>query len=113
MNGNSTNQTKTWLAVSGGLLLLALAVVAFLWKEIPPEIPWFFSLPWGEDQLMKKSGLIWVLGTAIIIATGTSFLPRWTKSGDKVIEQTIMMTIFLGCLLLTISLGKVLIILTL
>lgn len=41
--------------ISLGLLLLALVFLAVFWQKLPPEIPLFYSLPWGEEQLGPPS----------------------------------------------------------
>ena len=52
------------------IVMIMLAVVWFLsttlllvfWKKLPPEMPWFYSLPWGEGQLIGKEGVAIVMG---------------------------------------------------
>ncbi len=52
------------------IVIIVLAVVWFLsaalllvfWKKLPPEMPWFYSLPWGEEQLISKEGMVFVMG---------------------------------------------------
>jgi len=41
-------------------VLLMVAVLLFAWKRLPPEVPLFYSRPWGESQLAEKEWL-WVL----------------------------------------------------
>lgn len=55
-------------------LIAAVAVASSLgiWyafgRSLPPEIPVFYSLPWGEDQLTGSWGLLIPLGLVIGIA---------------------------------------------
>ncbi len=99
--------SKSYLIVSFLIVLVCWLEILIFWNKIPPQIPWFYSLPWGESQLMYKSGLIWLLGLTTIISFVTSYLPKWTKKDDVVIEKTIyIMTIIAGVLLL-LSLTKV------
>lgn len=44
--------------ISLGLLLLALVLLAVFWQKLPPEIPLFYSLPWGEEQLGSPGFLL-------------------------------------------------------
>lgn len=46
-----------------GIFLLVL--VGLLWKRLPPELPLFYSLPWGESQIVNKPLLL--LPPAIIL----------------------------------------------
>jgi hypothetical protein len=49
-----TLATSTWLA--------CLLTVALYWNRLPPELPFLYSLPWGEAWLIKRETLVWVLG---------------------------------------------------
>lgn len=40
-------------------------LVGLLWKKLPPELPLFYSLPWGENQIVDKPLLL--LPPAIIL----------------------------------------------
>ena len=35
------------------------------WREIPPEVPLFYSMPWGQDQLVNPVWLGLPLGLAL------------------------------------------------
>lgn len=58
-----------------GTLLLLGAGGFFLasYGSLPPQLPWLYSLPWGEAQLIPKPwfGLSLV---AVLLATGINFL---------------------------------------
>lgn len=97
-----------WLLFPLGVLLVAGLFILFLWKKIPPEIPWFYSLPWGENQLMPKIGLPLILGSNILILFFGNLLSQWTKNKDKIIEQTVMASLAFICFMLLINMTKVL-----
>lgn len=44
---------------------LAIGLLLLNWNTLPPQIPWFYSLPWGEEQLVPKNWLI-----AIVVSFG-------------------------------------------
>lgn len=46
--------------VAGVVMVLGylLILVGVFWSKLPPEIPLFYSLPWGEQWLVDKSGLL-------------------------------------------------------
>ncbi len=99
---------NSWFLFSLGILLTAGLFIAFLWKRIPPEIPWFYSLPWGENQLMPKIGLPLILGSNILVLFFGNLLSQWTKNKDKIIEQTVMASLAFICFMLLINMAKVL-----
>ncbi len=58
-----------WITAGGGLVFVGFGVLAWMWNGLPPEIPWLYSLPWGEQQLVDKiwfavglGGILLVLG---------------------------------------------------
>jgi hypothetical protein len=74
-----------------GLLLVALmgGSLTWMWKSLPPQIPWYYSLPSGEQQLTDKSVLIWVLGGAVFFLIVTRVLGAWAGKKDATVEITI------------------------
>lgn len=108
------SETKTkkfinrWLLISFVILVISGLYLLFIWKKIPPEIPWYYSLPWGESQLMNKNGLIVILGICPVILYLGSILSHWTKKDDVIIEQTVMVTLTFVFVMLIINIFKVL-----
>ena len=53
------------------LTLVSYAACFFLlvvkWGQLPPEVPLFYSLPWGEDQLTPPLTLILVISISLLI----------------------------------------------
>lgn len=49
-----------------GFLFFDVLFLLFFVFSLPPEIPLFYSRPWGENQLASPS-LIWLLPTAAFI----------------------------------------------
>lgn len=44
-----------WLVGLAEMLLLFAGVfLLFFWGRLPPEVPWLYSQPWGEVQLIPK-----------------------------------------------------------
>ncbi len=78
------------LAVSVSLVALMGGALAWAWKNLPPQIPWYYSLPSGEQQLVNKSVLIWTLGGAVILLLATRVIAVWAGKKDDTVEVTIM-----------------------
>ena len=53
---SSNEKEKLWRWTGGGvgLVLAALGVLVLFWGRLPPMVPWLYSLPWGEQQLVGK-----------------------------------------------------------
>ncbi len=56
------------LRLSGLLLLTSFGFLVWFWSKLPPVIPFFYSLPWGEEQLASPLAL-WISLTATIVIT--------------------------------------------
>ncbi|MEK7111333.1 MAG: hypothetical protein AAB856_01945 [Patescibacteria group bacterium] len=46
--------------------LLMLPVVWWVYRNVPPEIPIFYSRPWGGSQLAPAVALYWLAGSGIV-----------------------------------------------
>lgn len=44
-------EAKASLRIALAILLFSLALLIFTWSKLPPQLPLFYSLPWGEEQL--------------------------------------------------------------
>ena len=49
------------LAAAIGAWLFCLLAVILNWTKLPPQLPFFYSLPWGDSWLIQKEHLVWVL----------------------------------------------------
>ncbi len=69
--------------------LMGLILVWF-WKALPPQVPWFYSLPGGEQQLVDKIVLAGVLAGAAGSLLLTKIIARWASAEDSPVEITVM-----------------------
>ena len=49
------------------ILVFGLALFGFWWERLPPQVPLFYSRPWGADQLAVKPQIIFLPGLAFFI----------------------------------------------
>ncbi|MBU0619329.1 hypothetical protein KKD62_03785 [Patescibacteria group bacterium] len=57
---------KSIKKVVKAILIINVLIIGFLivvWPKLPPEVPLFYSRPWGEPQLAKKTEL-WLLSAS-------------------------------------------------
>lgn len=86
--------------VTFGLIFFVIATLAqsFLilvsWGKLPPKIPIFYSLPWGEDILVKPF-FIWVLPALTVILGLLNFLMIWYLKTNKFLRMVIVATLFM------------------
>ncbi|MBI2008514.1 hypothetical protein HYS82_02550 [Candidatus Amesbacteria bacterium] len=73
--------TTAGAVVSGGLL-------AIFFARLPPQVPLWYSRPWGEEQLASPA-ILWSIPAVIIILGGISEVVR-RKLADKVLETLLV-----------------------
>lgn len=60
--------------------LASLSVLIFFYFRLPPQVPLFYSLPWGEDQLAPSSLIFAIPGSVFLIILinllAASFFPE-------------------------------------
>jgi len=97
--GNCLNLALIALSASFFLLL-------FSWFKLPPEIPLFYSLPWGEEQLVSPF-FLWLLpgSSLVIVLINLTFASYF--SSDQLLTRVLMMTTSLYSFLATIILFRI------
>lgn len=79
---NKNEELMRWLGIYFLVMLGGLSL-AIWWKKLPPELPWLYSLPWGEQQLIKKE---LVVGGMVGLGIGVMFshlVAQWVEKTDK------------------------------
>jgi hypothetical protein len=94
-----------WTFGSVGVLLMGCFLLLFIvWQKLPPVIPLFYSLSWGEEQLGTPIQLLEVLGgsllinlinfiIAVIFIKSYSYYARLTMIGSLVITSLLIYSI--------------------
>lgn len=102
------NKTVKKILLIGEVLvaLMGLTLVWF-WKTLPPQLPWFYSLPGGEQQLVNKLVLAMVLGGAAISLFVTRVISKWASIEDGPVGITIMTGGLVAVILLAASFFRV------
>lgn len=85
------NKTVKQIFGIGQMIILVVGIsLAWFWKALPPQIPWYYSLPGGEQQLVNKLVLVVTLVVALISLYMTRIIARWASIEDSPVETTIM-----------------------
>ncbi len=74
-NGQKIRHDRVFIWTSrASLLILAVCFFALLisWGKLPPQVPLYYSLPWGEEQLGTPASLILLtLGGFLLLVLNT------------------------------------------
>ncbi len=99
ITGNCLNLALIALSASFFLLL-------FSWFKLPPKVPLFYSLPWGEEQLASPFYL-WLLPASSLAMTIINLAFASYFSSDQLITRLLMVTASLYSLLASIILFRI------
>lgn len=62
------SQSFWWTTLLTATLLgFTLTGLLWFWQKLPPVIPLFYSLPWGEEQLASPLSLLLLLSSIIFV----------------------------------------------
>lgn len=74
------------LLLGMGSLLAAVTTILLFWKKLPPEVPVFYSRPWGQEQLGGATALFVPLAATgmFLVANlvGAGLLERSSLAGE-------------------------------
>lgn len=94
-------------------LLLSLAMVIFILisgRFLPPKLPLFYSLSWGEKQLANYQQLL-IVPSSIILVTLCNLAISWQLHPQQIIFKKILLfSSVLISLILTITFVKIVLI---
>lgn len=88
-------EIKKILQLAFILWLSKVLLILFGWKFFPPEIPLFYSQPWGQEQLASPLMLFILPGLGLIIFFVNFSISRLVPQGERLIKQ-ILATAFLA-----------------
>jgi len=100
-----------------GFWLTQLGLILFFWKKIPPEVPLFYSRPWGKEQLANPLFLFLLPGlTLVVFLVNFAFLTlvktRLEKKDTSLFIKIIETTNFAFSLFCLITLVKIILLVT-
>lgn len=91
------------------MTFLSLVVILLTFKSLPPDIPLFYSLPWGEGQLTNKVFLFAIpISTFLIFTFNLVFLRVFkiekTEDNERTLEYINEALVFVSFLVSLINL---------
>ena len=92
-----------------GVAIVALmgGVLALFWNKLPPQLPWLYSFPTGDKQLINKLWFAWIfLGTEAILFL-TRLIADWAGKEDTTVQNTIMIGMVMAVVLMAASFFRI------
>ena len=88
--GEKLGTSQLIFVIGVAVIVFMAGLLGFLWKKLPPELPWLYSMPWGEQQLVQREWMVGLLGGLLGFFVLTRILARWIGSDDETVKNTII-----------------------
>lgn len=100
-----------WISFTPLLLSLLMTIFIIIsTKLLPPKLPLFYSLPWGEKQLANHSTVL-IIPAIITLVTLSNLIISWQLHPQQAFFKNILLfSTMLISLILTITFLKVVLI---
>jgi len=72
------------------ICLLIFPLAWWVSRNVPPEIPLFYSRPWGESQLVSASILYWLAASSIVVVAVHTFLAIKFHKNHRFLSQAVV-----------------------
>lgn len=95
------------LALSLATLSLGCLFLLLFWSRLPPQIPLFYSQPWGEEQLGFKIQMLFLPVFAFLIFAFSLFSARQLLNKNIILARIIIGTGGILVLVLTVALFQI------
>lgn len=86
----------------------SVAIILWHWRLLPPEVPLFYSRPWGQDQLVRAGWLFLLPAGSISWYIINTIIATFITNEYLIFTQTLYITSFIISLLSFITLIKIL-----
>lgn len=96
-------------------LIIALLTFFFLivqFNRLPPELPLFYSRPWGDEQLGKPSHLFVLPGGAFFILLINSYLGFLFSEQELLLSKILLISSVIVSIISFIALFKIIMLVT-
>jgi len=73
------------------LWLGEVLLILFTWSFLPSQVPFFYSRPWGEEQLANPAMLFLLPGLGLVIFFINLLVATFLPKEEKLMKQILMM----------------------
>ena len=102
------NNTNLQIRLFVLIMAVNFIILAVFFRKLPPVVPLFFSLPWGEEQLVSSSFLLILPFSQVVIFIINYLLAKTLLREQILYVQMIAWGLVFISILGLISLGNIL-----
>lgn len=99
-------QVKKTFFLSLAISFITGGFVLFFWQNLPPQVPLFYSKPWGEEQLGAPHLLALPLLLGILFLGINGFL-SYIVPENSFLKKILILGGMMSCLLASITLIRI------
>src|SRR3989344_3726551 len=77
----------TALRLAIGFMLVELILLSWQWHRLPPQVPLYYSRPWGEMQLAPPWALFFLPGLSAAVLVVDVFLGGRVFESEKLLAR--------------------------
>ena len=88
-------------------LVLQILIILIAWRWLPPQVPLFFSRPWGQEQLTNPIGLFFLPAFSLVIFLVNLTLTNFLTKQEKLVSQILDSVAMVFSLLLLVALIQI------
>jgi len=93
--------------ISLALLIAQIALITGSWRWLPPELPLFYSRPWGKQQLTTPWGLLILPALSLLIYLLNQLGAKFIAKENALIAKILAGSSFVFNLLCLIALIEI------
>ena len=101
----TTSDRLFW--AGAGVVLVMASVMLLFWNRLPPQLPWLYSFPWGEKQLLGKWWFVWIFAGMEGVLFATRLIANWAGKDDSTVQNTVMIGVLTTVILMAASFFKI------
>jgi len=98
---------KTAWTIFGVILLASLLVLFIFWRKLPPQIPLYYSLPWGEEQLAQTFFILILPFSSLVLGLVNLFLAVFFFDKQPLASKILSLAAVVYILLSSLALVKI------
>lgn len=98
--------------ISFASLILTLVAIAITWQLLPPVIPFFYSLPWGEEQLAPAFSLFLLPGGGLLLYFLNAAVALLIRPLSPFFARVSLIATAVGCVLIAITTINIILLMT-
>ncbi len=107
-NFATSQKLAFWINLSPFILSLLLATAILLGlQSLPPKLPLFYSLPWGDDQLATHQEFLLIPASITAITLLNSVISWQLHPSQSFFKKILLFSPLVVSLLLTVSFVKI------